>query len=58
MAHYYNKGHAFCHLRRYEEAVAAFDEVLRIDPGYAEARDNRCTALYNLVEELRQSIRL
>lgn len=37
----YNKGNALAKLGRYEEAVAAYDEALRLSPEMADAKANR-----------------
>ena len=53
---HFKLGNAFARLEYYKDAADAYDEVLRIDPGHAEARDNRRTALDNLVKECEQFI--
>ena len=53
---HFKLGNAFARLEYYRDAADAYDEVLRIDPGHAEARDNRRTALDNLVRECEQFI--
>lgn len=37
----YNRGNALARLGRYADAVAAYDEVLSVDPGHADARINK-----------------
>ena len=42
---HYNKGNALYKLELYNDAADAYDRVLDMIPGHAEARDNRRTAL-------------
>ena len=37
----YNLGNALARMGRYREAIAAYDEALRLDPAHADARANR-----------------
>src|SRR5262249_22617279 len=43
-----NKGNALCRLKRYQEAVAAYDKALAIDPKYAQALRNKAISLRTL----------
>ena len=43
---YNNKGNALKELERYEEAIAAYDKALEIDPNYKKACENKETAKY------------
>jgi Tfp pilus assembly protein PilF len=41
---YINRGLAFCNRGRYEQAISAFSEAIKIDPTYAKAYFNKATA--------------
>jgi tetratricopeptide (TPR) repeat protein len=44
LAAHYNRGLVYRILGRWDEAIAAFSEVIRIDPHYARAYQNRAVA--------------
>ena len=43
-----DEGTSFYNLKRYDEALAAFEQALRFDPNYIEAHQKRGTTLNNL----------
>ena len=45
---HYNRGNAFYELRRFEEALASYDQALTVRSGYAEALSNRGNTLKEL----------
>jgi tetratricopeptide (TPR) repeat protein len=59
-----NKGRALYYQGKYEEALQAFDEALRLDPELATAWNNKGFALYELgkhieaVRAIDESVRL
>lgn len=50
----YNKGNALARLGRYEEAISAYDEALRLAPDMADAKTNRQVVEEFLKEQKRQ----
>lgn len=49
----YNRGNALAHLDRYEEAIAAYDQALALDPDNEDAQHNK-ELLEKLLEEQEQ----
>jgi tetratricopeptide (TPR) repeat protein len=47
-AQWLEEGSALYNLKRYEEAIAAYDQAIRLDPNSAMAYNNKGFALYNL----------
>jgi superkiller protein 3 len=45
---WYNKGIALYNLRKYDEAIASYDEAIRVDSNYAKAWYNKGLALDNI----------
>ena len=44
---WYNEGNAFDDLGKYDEAIKAYDEAIRLDPSDAAARSNKGVALFS-----------
>jgi tetratricopeptide (TPR) repeat protein len=51
----YNAGNRFFHAGKYSEAIAYFDQAIRLYPEYAEAYNNRC-AVYGELGKYDQAI--
>nr|NIP35272.1 tetratricopeptide repeat protein [Thermoplasmata archaeon]NIS12370.1 tetratricopeptide repeat protein [Thermoplasmata archaeon]NIS20292.1 tetratricopeptide repeat protein [Thermoplasmata archaeon]NIT77636.1 tetratricopeptide repeat protein [Thermoplasmata archaeon]NIU49384.1 tetratricopeptide repeat protein [Thermoplasmata archaeon] len=51
---WFNKGSALYVLGRYQEALACFDQVLELEPGYKKAIKNRNASIKKL-EEIQRS---
>ena len=45
---WFKEGNALDNLKRYEEAIAAYDQAIRLNPNYAVAYNNKGLALHNL----------
>ena len=45
---WFNEGNTLENLKRYDEALAAYEQAIRLDPNYASAYHNKGVALDNL----------
>src|SRR5439155_25335259 len=47
---WFNEGNTLCDLKRYEEALSAFDQAIRLDPNHADAYYGKSLTLEYLEE--------
>ena len=51
-----NKGMALCRLKKYQEAIKAFDKSLELDPHYEKALKSKTEALQAIDPEVQQNV--